>query len=98
MPKLQDPDFIETSVSSDEGSESSVSSDSEVVENEEPAMEGENEKRRKILELGFMDSQGRDFSRNPRRIPKEIWLSTRLGQSQLTLLEKLPRDHQEALP
>lgn len=43
MPKLQDPDFIETSVSSDEGSESSVSSDSEVVENEEPAMEGENE-------------------------------------------------------
>lgn len=43
MPKLQDPDFIEISVSSDEGSESSVSSDSEVVENEEPAIEEENE-------------------------------------------------------
>lgn len=40
--KLLGKDDAQTS-RSDEGSESSVSSDSEVVENEEPAIEGENE-------------------------------------------------------
>lgn len=40
MPKLQDPDFSKTSVSINEGSESSASSDADVKENE-PAIEGE---------------------------------------------------------
>lgn len=42
MPKLQDLDFSETSESSDQGSENSVSFDLDVKDNE-PVMEGENE-------------------------------------------------------
>ena len=101
LPKLQDPDFSETSVSGDERSESFVSSNSEVVENE-PAIEGGNEdiktrKKKKSTAAGFHGVPRPEFLSESSMNSQGNLITDTIG-AQLILLETFPQDNQEALP
>lgn len=78
MPKLQDPDFSETSVSSDQGSESFVNLDSDVMDNKPaPGVEEEDNEARKNKKdtgAGFHMLSGQESLSTSPMNPLQIWL------------------------
>lgn len=78
MPKLQDPDFSETLVSSDLGSESFVNLDSDVMDNKPaPGVEEEDNEARKNKKdtgAGFHMLSGQESLSTSPMNPLQIWL------------------------